>query len=352
MEKKMYVYFLLISIISIMITCIVLVFLFYDLLQADTSPGILTLFTMITPAIIGILVFVVIGVYLFSSILTSKIIAPIKTAAENIESILKDIEVEDEIVYEELRPFIGTIKVQKREIKSYIDKLEESEKIRSEFTANVSHELKTPLTSINGYAEMIASGITSKEDAMNFANIINNEGLRLLDLIDDIINLSNLESFDGQEMLESFESIDIYDLANEILSNQENRALERDINLELNGENLNIFANKRMIRDLLSNLIDNAIKYNNENGSVVVEIYKEASYCIVKVKDTGIGISPQDQDRVFERFYRADKSRSKKIGGTGIGLSIVKHIVEKHNGEVKLNSKLNVGTEVEIVLPI
>lgn len=352
MEKKMYVYFLLISIITILITSIVLVFLFYDVLQADTNPGLVSLFTMITPAIVGILVFVVVGVYLLSSLLTSKIIAPIKSAAENIESILKDTEVEDEFVYDELKPFIGTIMVQKREIKSYIDKLEASEKIRSEFTANVSHELKTPLTSINGYAEMIASGITSKEESMHFAGIINKEGLRLLDLIDDIINLSNLETFDDQELLESFESINIYELANEILSSQENRAMERDINLELIGENLNIVANKRMIRDLLSNLIDNAIKYNKEKGTVIVEIYKEADYCILKVKDTGIGISPKDQARVFERFYRADKSRSKRIGGTGIGLSIVKHIVEKHNGEINLKSKLNIGTEIEVVLPI
>src|SRR5699024_6399982 len=120
-------------------------------------------------------------------------------AADNIESILNDTKVEDEIIYDELKPFINTIKVQKKEITSYIDKLIESEKIRSEFTANVSHELKTPLTSINGYAEMIASGITSKEDTIKFANIINKEGLRLLELIDDIIHLSRLESFEGEE---------------------------------------------------------------------------------------------------------------------------------------------------------
>lgn len=351
MEKKLYIYFLIISMVSILITSTVLVFLFSDIIESDLNPSLTSMFIMISPAIIGIVVFIIILIYLLSSILTSKFIAPIRSAADNIESILRDVKVEDEFIYDELKPFISTIKVQKKEITSYIDKLVESEKIRSEFTANISHELKTPLTSINGYAEMIASGITSKEEAINFANIINKEGLRLLDLIDDIINLSKLESINGEEMLETFESIDLYELANDIVENQRNRALERNINLELIGEKLDFFTNKRMIENLISNLIDNAIKYNKDNGKVTVEVYKESNNCIIKVKDTGIGISHQDQDRVFERFYRADKSRSKKIGGTGIGLSIVKHIVEKHQGQVNLKSKLDLGTEVEIVLP-
>ena len=352
MEKKMYFHFLLVSVISILITATVMVPLFHGVLGSNQEPSLTSLYIMMVPAIIGILVFVVVFIYFFSSVLTSKIIAPIKAAADNIESILKDREVEDEFVYNELKPFINTIKVQKKEITSYIDKLVESGKIRSEFTANVSHELKTPLTSINGYAEMIGSGVTSKEDSIKFANIINKEGLRLLDLIDDIISLSEVESIKAEEMEEAFETIDIYEIADNILLNQKNRAMERNINLELVGTNLKIAANRRMIVDLISNLIDNAIKYNKDNGRVTIEIYKESKYCILKVIDTGIGISYQDRNRIFERFYRADKSRSKKIGGTGIGLSIVKHIVEKHNGEINLNSKLNIGTEIEIILPL
>ena len=352
MEKKMYLYFLLISIVSILITSTVLVFLFYDVLNSNITPSLLSLFIMIAPAVVGILVFVIIFIYSPSFVFTSKVIAPIKAAADNIESILNDTKVEDEIIYDELKPFINTIKVQKKEITSYIDKLIESEKIRSEFTANVSHELKTPLTSINGYAEMIASGITSKEDTIKFANIINKEGLRLLELIDDIIHLSRLESFEGEEIEESFEWVDIYKIAENIISNQKNRASERNIVLELIGENLEVYANRRMIADLLSNLVDNSIKYNKDNGKVTVEICEESSYCILKVRDTGIGISHKDKDRVFERFYRADKSRSKKDSGTGIGLSIVKHIVDKHNGEINLKSKLNVGTEIKIILPL
>ena len=352
MEKKMYFNFLLISVISILITAVVLVLLFYDVLVSNIDPSLLSLFLMSVPAVIGILVFIVVFIYIFSSFLTSKIIAPIKSAADNIESILKDTEVEDEFVYEELEPFIKTIKVQKKEITSYINKLVESEKIRSEFTANVSHELKTPLTSINGYAEMIGSGVTSEQDTIKFANIINKEGLRLLDLIEDIINLSKLESIGSQEMKNLSSSIDIYEIADDIISNQMTRAKERNIELELIGTNLNITANKRMIVDLIYNLVDNAIKYNQDNGRVSVEIYKESKYCVLKVKDSGIGISQKDMNRIFERFYRADKSRSKKIGGTGIGLSIVKHIVEKHNGEISLTSKLNIGTEIEIILPL
>ena len=352
MEKKMYFNFLLISVISILIIAVVLVLLFYDVLVSNIDPSLLSLFLMSVPAVIGILVFIVVFIYIFSSFLTSKIIAPIKSAADNIESILKDTEVEDEFVYEELEPFINTIKVQKKEITSYINKLVESEKIRSEFTANVSHELKTPLTSINGYAEMIGSGVTSEQDTIKFANIINKEGLRLLDLIEDIINLSKLESIGSQEMKDLSSSIDIYEIADDIISNQMTRAKERNIKLELIGTNLNITANRRMIVDLIYNLVDNAIKYNQDNGRVSVEIYKESKYCVLKVKDSGIGISQKDMNRIFERFYRADKSRSKKIGGTGIGLSIVKHIVEKHNGEISLTSKLNIGTEIEIILPL
>ena len=352
MEKKMYFNFLLISVISILIIAVVLVLLFYDVLVSNIDPSLLSLFLMSVPAVIGILVFIVVFIYIFSSFLTSKIIAPIKSAADNIESILKDTEVEDEFVYEELEPFINTIKVQKKEITSYINKLVESEKIRSEFTANVSHELKTPLTSINGYAEMIGSGVTSEQDTIKFANIINKEGLRLLDLIEDIINLSKLESIGSQEMKDLSSSIDIYEIADDIISNQMTRAKERNIKLELIGTNLNITANRRMIVDLIYNLVDNAIKYNQDNGRVSVEIYKESKYCVLKVKDSGIGISQKDMNRIFERFYRADKSKSKKIGGTGIGLSIVKHIVEKHNGEISLTSKLNIGTEIEIILPL
>lgn len=354
MERKMYLYFLLISIVTMLITSIVLVFLFYNALDFPNEPTLHSMFLMILPAIGIIFIFIIIFIYILSLLIFGRIIAPIKAAADNIESILngqESEEVEDEFVYDELKPFVNTIKVQKEEIISYIDRLVEAEKIRSEFTANVSHELKTPLTSINGYAEMIASGITTKEDSIEFANIINKEGLRLLELIDDIINLSKLESFDLEEMGGSFESVDIYELAENILINQKNRASERNIILEIKGRPLKIHANKRMIEDLLSNLIDNAIKYNKEDGRVIVDISKESSYCILKVKDTGIGISQNDQQRIFERFYRADKSRSKKISGTGIGLSIVKHIVEKHKGEINLKSKPNIGTEIEVILP-
>lgn len=348
----MYLHFLLISIIAVLVTSFVLVLLFYDVLNSDLRPSLTSLFVMILPAVIGILVFVVIFIYIFSTLLTSKILAPIKTAAENIESILMDKQVAEASTYDELRPFINTIKVQKKEITSYINRLIESEKIRSEFTANVSHELKTPLTSINGYAEMIASGITTKEDAIKFANIINKEGLRLLELIDDIINLSQVESIKHEEMKDYFEPVDVYEIAKKIVSDQQKRAEEKSIDLELVGESTNINGNRRMIENLISNLVDNSIKYNRLHGKVRIEINKETDTCILKVKDTGIGISYYDKDRVFERFYRVDKSRSKKIGGTGIGLSIVKHIVEKHGGEITLKSKLNIGTEIEIILPL
>lgn len=230
-----------------------------------------------------------------------------------------------------------------------ISKVKESEKYRREFTANVTHELKTPLTSINGYAEMIASGITSAEENQKFANVIIKEGTRLLELINQILDLSKIE---GQitESKESFEDIDVYEIANNIASRFEQRLNSKNIELTLSGEGIIINGNKSMIRDMLSNIIDNAIKYNKVGGKVDIKILQNKYEVIINLKDTGMGIPQEDRDRIFERFYRVDKSRSKKITGTGIGLSIVKHIVEYHNGTIVLNSEVNKGTTIEIHL--
>lgn len=348
MEKKIYFNLAIVATFTAIITSVVISFLFYDIYSNDLT-DIGSKLLSILPATIGILVFILIGLFLVAHILTAKIIEPISMAAKNIESIMTGKKVDDYEVYDELKPFIKTIEKQKEEIEDYIYQLKEAENFRRDFTANVSHELKTPLTSINGYAEMIATGQVDKENTVKFAKIILKEGNRLLDLIDSIINLSRIESeTEGKKM----ESINIHDMAREIVSQLEIRAKNKDISLNFNSESITIMGNKRMIKDLLYNLIDNAIKYNKPKGSVNVFLNEKNGFCILTVEDTGIGIPEDEQEKVFERFYMVDKSRSKKLGGSGLGLSIVKHIVRYHNGSVSLSSKVGEGTKIVVNLPI
>lgn len=352
MEKRIYRSLIFLTSIIIIITSIVLTLIFYDISKnINDELNILSLFIMVLPAVIGIMVLILVFVYIFSSKLTAKILDPIYVSTQKIESILSGEQVETQSSYEELEPFVKAIQFQKVQIQKSIDKLKESERYRREFTANVTHELKTPLTSINGYAEMIASGITDQEETIKFANTILKEGTRLLELIDQILNLSKIEG----QVIESkgiFEDIDLYEITSVIVSRFKESVISRNIQLDFYGDSAIIKGNRSMIEDLISNLIDNAIKYNKYDGKVEIQISKGDNLALIKVKDTGMGIPDRDKQRVFERFYRVDKSRSKKITGTGIGLSIVKHIVEYHKGKITLNSEVNEGTEIEISLPI
>ncbi|HSH34953.1 HAMP domain-containing sensor histidine kinase, partial [Schnuerera sp.] len=201
----------------------------------------------------------------------------------------------------------------------------------------------------NGFAEMLSTGEVSKEDTIKFANIIQKEGTRLLELIDSIIHLTHIEDeIESQTM----ETTNISNIAKEVISQLTISAKNKGLNLSLTAGDITIDANKRMIKDLLYNLVDNAIKYNKPKGIIHVSLEERKDFCIIRVKDTGIGIPEEEQNKVFERFYMVDKSRSKKVGGSGLGLSIVKHIVAYHNGRISLASKLNKGTEIEIQLPI
>lgn len=350
MERRIYYTLASITSITTVITSIVLVFLLHDFYSPMVSSieDIKYVFIGILPTIIGLLVFIFLFLYIISFILTAKIIEPIKLTTQNIESILSGEEIKIPDVYEELQPFIKAIELQKKEIENYINRLKEAEKIRREFTANVSHELKTPLTSIIGFAEMIEEGMAKGEDAMKSASIIRKEGNRLLELINSIIKLSQLEDIN---VIREFTSLDLYSVGERVLTNLIFKAKDKNINLEINGARTVIDCNERMIEDLLYNLVDNAIKYNKPNGSVSVNIYPKDEWAIIEVRDTGIGIPKEDQSRVFERFYRVDKSRSKKVEGTGLGLSIVKHIVEFHNGKINLYSKIGEGTTIEVYLP-
>lgn len=352
MEKRIYFNLALVATITAIITASIVAFLFYDIYSSNVTQGYIDLtsrFLSILPVTVGILVFILISLYLVANILTTKIIEPISVATQSIENILSGEEMEDVEVYEELKPFLKTIQIQKIEIENYILKLKEAEKSRRDFTANVSHELKTPLTSINGFAEMLSTGEVSKEDTIKFANIIQKEGTRLLELIDSIIHLTHIEDeIESQTM----ETTNISNIAKEVISQLTISAKNKGLNLSLTAGDITIDANKRMIKDLLYNLVDNAIKYNKPKGIIHVSLEERKDFCIIRVKDTGIGIPEEEQNKVFERFYMVDKSRSKKVGGSGLGLSIVKHIVAYHNGRISLASKLNKGTEIEIQLPI
>lgn len=351
MEKRIYIYLAAIMTITMLVTQVVLSFLIKDYYWSVPNPktvSIWEIFIAMIPAMIGILVFLLVILFVLSSRLTHMILAPIKRATDNIESILSGKKVQEASIYPEVRPFIQTIDHQKRQIDMAINELREAEKIRREFTANVSHELKTPLTSINGFAEMISSGTTDKDDTIKFAGIIHKEGTRLLNLIDDIISLSRLE---GAPRGQEFEVLELSRISEDIIIQLEIRAGDKDIDLQFQGEPVWIKGDSRMVEDLIYNLVDNGIKYTENGGRVTLSVFPESDGAIVQVSDTGIGIPKADQSRIFERFYQVDKSRSKKVGGSGLGLSIVKHIVQSHGGSIDLKSSPGSGTTIRIKLP-
>ncbi len=257
---------------------------------------------------------------------------------------------DDEAVYKEIRPLVDRINAQNRQIKEQMDQLkEEHEKqnrLRREFTANVSHELKTPLTSISGYAEIMRNGLAKQEDIARFSGIIYDETQRLINLVGDIINLSKLEE---KEVYHHKKMVNLYEISQNVISRLSSVASKRGITFQLEGDSCEVLGVETIIDEIIYNLCDNAIKYNKENGIVMINIQKQDGIPILTVTDTGIGIPKDELDRVFERFYRVDKSHSGKIGGTGLGLSIVKHGVSYHGGEVSIKSELGSGTAVKVM---
>lgn len=219
------------------------------------------------------------------------------------------------------------------------------ENFRREFTANVSHELKTPLTSISGFAELMMGGGMPEETVMDFSKSIYDEASRLISLVNDIINLSSL---DDENMEFDWEMIDLYQIVSEEISHVQAAADKKDVKIRLSGVHGNITGVRRIVSEMIYNLCDNAVKYNREHGSIDVNIATTTNHVIVSVQDTGIGIPEADQNRIFERFYRVDKSHSKAVGGTGLGLSIVKHGAQLHNAQIKVSSKLDRGTTITL----
>ncbi len=220
------------------------------------------------------------------------------------------------------------------------------ERSRREFTANVSHELKTPLQSIIGSAELLENGLVKPEDTERFVGNIKKEAAYLVELINDIIRLSRLD----EESEPLNETVDLYEVSKEVLDVLSAAAAKRRVNIALEGEKIKICGIRRYIYEIIYNLCDNAIRYNKEGGSAAVTIKKQGENAVISVSDTGIGIPKEEQSRIFERFYRVDKSHSKETGGTGLGLSIVKHAVLYHGGTLKLDSEKDCGTTVTVVL--
>ena len=225
---------------------------------------------------------------------------------------------------------------------------EQREKLRREFSANVSHELKTPLTSISGFAELMSQGLVPPDKVREFSLDIQKECTRLKNLVEDIIDLSRLKEGGGDM---TWEDIDLYTLCDDVLQSLEPVAKRQTVTLRLAGESLQARGVYQVLREMIYNLCDNAIKYNRSGGSVTVTVARSAGRASVAVADTGIGIPYEDQSRVFERFYRVDKSHSRAIGGTGLGLSIVKHAAALHGAEIKLQSQPEDGTVITVLFP-
>jgi len=296
-----------------------------------TSTIVSSLYTIFNNALPGILAVVVLILLLSITIsvtLTKSIVKPINKMVLELDDIGSD------IPYKELQPLAEEI-IRDR------DARQKAERARQEFTANVTHELKTPLTSISGYSEMIENGMAGENDTVRFASIIRREAARLISLISDILKLSDIEE---NEQEETFTFVDLYATAKEAASSLSLTAANAGVNIELYGSESYVSGNERQLYELVYNLVDNAIRYNKPGGSVLVSISGKT----LTVSDTGIGISKEHQEHIFERFYRVDKSRSKDTGGTGLGLAIVKHIAQSHGADISINSTLGSGTEIRV----
>lgn len=265
--------------------------------------------------------------------LTIQLVEPIEKIAQDIDNTGSN------DVYKELVPIFEAIK------QNHLQTISNA-KMRQEFTANVSHELKTPLTAISGYAELIENGMANETDTIRFSGEIRKNANRLLTLINDTIKLSEL---DEEASVTPLEELDLYEVVMECKENLLMNADKHGIHMKFSGHSCMIHGNKGMLQEIIDNLCDNAIRYNNEGGSVFVSVLEEDGFKILSVRDTGIGIPQEYHERIFERFYRVDKSRSKSTGGTGLGLAIVKHMVATQQARLELSSEVGKGTEIKVI---
>lgn len=265
---------------------------------------------------------------------TRGIVVPIEKMGDDLENI------DDNCPFDELEPFAEKIELQ-------LEEKEKLEKVKKKFTANVSHELKTPLTAISGYGEMLQSGMVNESDVAGIGGIIYKESQRLINLTHDIIQLSQLEEYDYKPIMDS---VDLYSVAKSCTEALYVQAQKRNVEIKLSGVSVLIKGTESLMEELVYNLVENAIKYNVDGGIVSICVEDKGDICVLTVKDTGIGIPSKYKDRVFDRFFRVDKSRSKETGGTGLGLAIVKHTAEYLGGSVAIESEENKGTQITVKL--
>lgn len=287
----------------------------------------------VIPIIALVLLLILLVCIALSHMLTTQLIKPIEAMARNITD--KDFQAP----YKELAPFSDIIRTQHMEILA-------AAKDRQDFTANVSHELKTPLTAISGYAELLAANMVAPEQKMHFYHEIQKCAARLLRLINDIIRLAALDRSEREPL---FNEVDLAEIVEESLNTLQLNAEQHKIKLNLQLEKCIVHGNREMLKELVDNLVVNAIFYNSPGGYVLIKVGTDNGRQKLLVKDNGIGIPATEQGKIFQRFYRVDKSRSKATGGTGLGLAIVKHIVELHSAEIILDSTPGVGTSFTIV---
>ena len=269
---------------------------------------------------------------------TKDLIEPINTL--DLEHPLKEVQ------YEEMRPLLERVDEQNHQIAKQMEELKAAEAVRREFSANVSHELKTPLMSISGYAELMMNGMVPENKIQEFSGRIYHEASRLSTLVTDIIQLSRLDEKDSDM---PFESVDLYELAEDIILHLNSVASKKNIQLQLDGHSVSVEGVRQVLYDMLYNIADNAVRYTEKNGTVKIYAGQRGSHPYYRVEDNGIGIPKEEQKRIFERFYRVDKSHSRETGGTGLGLSIVKHGALMHNAEIILDSAPGQGTKMELV---
>ena len=294
----------------------------------------------------------VVGSFIVTTRLVSSITKPLQDIAKEMLKVKGDYtELNFEhCQYPEINVIADTTMKMSKNVKDYLNQIEKERMIRQEFFSNASHELKTPITSIQGYAELLESGMIQDEATKaDFASRIKKEAVRMTGLINDILMISRLESKEAEV---TFSDVRISVLLEEIVDSLKPQAAEAQVFIHVDCQPLMIHANLQQMRELLTNLISNAVKYNRPGGQVWVNIRETDGQMVIRVKDNGVGIPSDSLDRIFERFYRVDKGRSRKQGGTGLGLSIVKHIVNFYHGTIHVSSEPDIGSEFTVFLPM
>lgn len=297
-----------------------------------------TLMTSFT--LLGLLmILIILAEFVLAQWQTKKLIEPINNL--DLERPL------DNVCYEELRPLLVRVDRQNKQIASQLEELKKTEAVRREFSANVSHELKTPLMSISGYAELMMNGMVRPENIADFSGRIYKEANRLGNLVADIIQLSRLD--EQQDGSVSMESVELDELAEDVYHNLQEHAGKKKISLEYHGEPATVQGVRHVLYEMLYNIADNAVRYTNPGGHIRIYVGKKGGKPFYRVEDDGIGIPKSEQKRIFERFYRVDKSHSRQTGGTGLGLSIVKHGATLHHAKINVDSDLGKGTKMELL---